>query len=129
MKAIYLFALTAVVACASNKTQRASIPTSTDRNLITEEEIRSVPASNLYDLVQKLRPNMLRARGQSSLGGSTAGDYPVVFVDGRSYGDVGSLRSLIPSQVSMVRYYEASDAAGKFGTISGSGVIDVTTRQ
>ena len=129
MKGVYLFAMAAVLACASNKTQRASIPTSTDRNVITEEEIRSIPASNLYELVQKLRPNMLRARGQSSLGGTTTNDYAVVFVDGRSYGDIASLRSLIPSQVSMVRYYEATDAAGKFGTINGSGVIDVTTRQ
>jgi len=129
MKGIYLFALTAVVACASSKTERASIPTSSDRNLITEEEIRAVPATNLYDLVQKLRPNMLRSRGQSTLGGSAISDYPVVYVDGRSYGDVGSLRSLIPNQVSMIRYYDATDAAGKFGMINASGVIDVTTRQ
>ncbi|HJP85170.1 MAG TPA: hypothetical protein VJ852_04230 [Gemmatimonadaceae bacterium] len=129
MRSVHLFALAAVLACASSKNQRASGPPSSDRNVITEEEIRSIPASNLYELVQKLRPNMLRARGQSSLGGSTVGDYPVVFVDGRSYGDIGSLRSLIPSQVSLVRYYEATDAAGKFGMINGSGVIDVTTRQ
>jgi len=129
MRGVYVFAMVAAVACASSKNQRASGPASSDRNVITEEEIRTIPASNLYELVQKVRPNMLRSRGQSSLGGSTVSDYPVVFVDGRSYGDVGSLRSLIPSQVSMVRYYDASDAAGKFGTINGSGVIDVTTRQ
>jgi hypothetical protein len=129
MKGMYLFALATVVACASGTTQRASIPTSSDRNVITEEEIRTIPASNVYDLVQKLRPNMLRPRGQSTLGGTAVSDYAVVFVDGRSYGDIGSLRSLIPSQVSMIRYYESTDAAGKFGTINGSGVIDVTTRQ
>ena len=129
MKSVYLFAAVALAACASGASQRASIPTSGDRNLITEEEIRSVPATNLYDLIQKLRPNMLRARGQSTLGGSSTSDYPIVYVDGRSYGDVGSLRSLIPNQVSLVRYYEATDAAGKFGMINASGVIDVTTRQ
>jgi hypothetical protein len=129
MKGVYFFALAAVVACASSNTQRASVPKGTDRNIITEEEIRSVPAANLYDLVSKLRPNMLRSRGQSSLGGSAVSDYPVVYVDGRSYGDIGSLRSLIPNQVSLIRYYEASDAAARFGMINASGVIDVTTRQ
>lgn len=129
MKGMYLFALVAVAACASTKTQRASIPTSSDRNVITEEEIRSIPANNLYELIQKLRPNMLRSHGQSSLGGNSTSDYAVVFVEGRSYGDIGSLRSLVPNQISMVRYYESTDAAGKFGVINGSGVIDVTLRQ
>lgn len=131
MKKIYFLAMATALACASSpKSDRAAItPGVTDRNVITEEEIRSVPASNLYELVSKLRPNMLRARGQSTLGGSTASDYPMVYVDGRQYGDIGSLRSLIPSQVSMIHYYDATMASGKFGMTAGSGVIDVTTRQ
>jgi hypothetical protein len=126
-----LIALVMVAACASSpKSDRAAItPGAGDRNVITEEEIRAVPANNLYDLVSKVRPNMLRSRGQSTLGGSTASDYPLVYVDGRQYGDITSLRSLIPSQVSMVRYYDATMAGGKFGMTAGSGVIDVTTRQ
>jgi hypothetical protein len=120
-----------VLACASGpKSDRATItPGVTDRNVITEEEIRAVPSGNLYELVSKIRPNMLRSRGQSTLGGSTASDYPLVYVDGRQYGDIGSLRSLISSQVSMVRYYDPAAAAGKFMVTAGSGVIDVTTRQ
>ncbi|HEX6628304.1 MAG TPA: hypothetical protein VF105_10125 [Gemmatimonadaceae bacterium] len=129
MKSVYLLALAAVVACASSKSDRASPNLGSDRNVITEQEIRSVPAANLYELVEKLRPQMLRAHGQSTLGGSTASDFPVVYVDGRSYGDIGSLRSLIPSQVSLVRYYDATNAAGKFGLTGGSGVIEVLIRQ
>jgi len=131
MKKTYLFALAMVAACASGpKSDRAVItPGAGDRNVITEAEIRSVPANNLYDLVSKIRPNMLRSHGSSTLGGSTASDFAMVYVDGRQYGDISSLRSLIPSQVSMVRYYDATMAAGKFGTTGGSGAIDVTTRQ
>ena len=129
MKGLYLFAMAAVVACASNTNTRASIPMGSDRNVITEEEIRSVPAATVYDLVSKLRPQMLRSRGQSSFSASTESDYPVVYVDGRQYGDIGALKSLVPSQVSMIRYYDATDAAGKFGKINASGVIDVTIRQ
>ena len=131
MKKTYLFALAMLASCASGpKSDRAAItPGGSDRNVITEEEIRAVPASNMYELVQKIRPNMLRARGQSTLGGSTASDFPLVYVDGRQYGDIASLSSLIPTQVSMVRYYDPTMASGKFGMTSGSGVIDVTTRQ
>jgi hypothetical protein len=128
MKSVYLFALATVVACASSKSDRANPNLGSDRNVITEEEIRSVPAANLYDLVSKLRPQMLRAHGQSTLGGSTASDFPIVYLDGRNYGDIGSLRGLIPSQVSLVRYYDATNAAGKFGAIAASGVIEVITR-
>ena len=131
MKKPYLFGLAMVLACASGpKSDRAAItPGAGDRNVITEEEIRAVPSSNLYELVSKIRPNMLRSHGQSTLGGSTASDYALVYVDGRQYGDISSLRSLIASQVSMVRYYDPSAAAGKFMVTAGSGVIDVTTRQ
>ena len=130
MKSVYLLAAAAVFACASSpRSDRASPSPASDRNMLTEEELHSVPASNLYELIAKLRPQMLRAHGQSTLGGSTASDYAVVYLDGRNYGDIGSLRSLIPSQVSLVRYYDATDAAGKFGTITGSGVIEVLTRQ
>lgn len=131
MKKSYLLALAMLAACASSpKSDRAAInPGAADRNVITEDEIRTVPANDLYDLVSKIRPNMLRSHGQSTLGGSTASDYPLVYVDGRQYGDISSLRSLIPSQVSMVRYYDPTMASGRFGTTAGSGVIDVTTRQ
>ena len=130
MKGLYFFAMAAlIVACSANKSTRASPPMGSDRNMISEEEIRTVPAASVYELVSKLRPQMLRARGQSSLGGTTASDYPIVYLDGRQYGDIGSLRSLVPSQVSLIRFYDATDAAGKFGQINAGGVIDVTSRQ
>ncbi len=53
----------------------------------------------------------------------------MVYVDDRQYGDIASLRTLIPSQVSLVRYYDPQMASGKYGLTAGSGVIDVTTRQ
>ena len=130
MKGVYLLAMLSVVACATSTSQRASNPAGgNDRNVITEEELRSVPAGNLYELVSKLRPHMLRSRGQSTLGGSTASDYPMVYVDGRQYGDIGSLRSLVPSQVSLVRYYDPTMAAARYGATAGSGAIEVTLRQ
>ena len=124
MKNLYLIALAGVVACAT--TGGPAVPPS-DRNVITETELASVPAPNLYDLIEKLRPNFLRSRGQTSLN-TPGSEYAAVYVDGRPYGDLRSLRTLIPSQVGEVHYYDAPSAAARFGMINATGVIDVTTR-
>jgi len=137
MKKAHLVALALVLACASSGggggSERRDVaigaPQTGDRNIITESEIMAVPSANLYDLIEKLRPNMLRSRGAMTLGGSSATEYAEVYVDGRRYGDIASLRSLVSSQVSRVRYYGSSDAAAKFGMINANGVIEVTIRQ
>jgi len=133
MKGIYVLALAGAVACASQSGPNApagTVVARTDRNIISDAEIQSVPSANLYDLISKLRPNFLRSRGPMSLSsGSTANEYASVYVDGRPYGDIASLRSLVSTQVSEVRYYDASSAASKFGTINGNGVIEVTIKQ
>ena len=125
MKNLYLFALAAIVACASG-----GAPTSaarTDRNVITETELATMPTSNLYEAIERLRPNFLRSRGQMSIN-LPSGEYALVYLDGRPYGDLGSLRQIVTTQVETVHYYDAPSAQQKFGMISGSGVIDVTTK-
>jgi hypothetical protein len=135
MKKVHLVALALVLACASQSagSERRDVatgaPQTGDRNIITESEIMAVPSANLYDLIEKLRPNMLRSRGAMTLGGTATTEYAEVYVDGRRYGDIASLRSIVSSQVSRVRYYGSSDAAAKFGMINANGVIDVTIRQ
>jgi hypothetical protein len=136
MKTVHFVALALVLACASSGSggsERRDVatgaPQSGDRNIITESEIMAVPSANLYDLIEKLRPNMLRSRGAMTLGGSATTEFAEVYVDGRRYGDIASLRSIVSSQVSRVRYYGSSDAAAKFGMINANGVIEVTIRQ
>jgi hypothetical protein len=126
MRKLYLIALAGSIACASSSTGIARQPT--DRNVIYQTELESVGSTNLYELIEKVRPNFLRSRGPTSFS-STGDEYPVVFVDGRRYGDLASLKSLITSQVSEVRYYDASSAAAKFGMINAPGVIDVHIKQ
>lgn len=129
MRAVYAVIAGLTVACSSNpKTTTGTTAAPIDRNVITETEIMQMPSVSLYDLIQKVRPDFLRSRGASSFS-DTKQEYPVVFVDGRLYGDLSSLRSLVSSQISQVRYYDAMAAQAKFGVIQGSGVIDVTVRQ
>jgi hypothetical protein len=126
MRKLYLIALAGSIACASSSTGIARQPT--DRNIIYQAELESVGSTNLYELIEKVRPNFLRSRGPTSF--STAGEeYPTVYVDGRPYGDIASLKSLVTSQVSEVHYYNSSAAAAKFGTINAPGVIDVHIKQ
>ena len=127
MRKLYLFALATVIACASSGTS-ASNPPHTDRNVILANELASVPQGNLFEVIQRLRPNFLRSRGESSIAIQGA-DYPTVYMDGRVYGDVGSLRQIVSSQVEAVRYYDAPSAQQRFGMISGSGVIEVTSKR
>ena len=125
MKNLYLFALAAVVACASGGAS-SSAPR-TDRNVIAETELATVPTGNLYEAIERLRPNFLRSRGQSSIN-SPGGEYAAVYMDGRPYGDLASLRQIVTAQVETVHYYDAPSAQQKFGMISGTGVIEVISK-
>jgi hypothetical protein len=132
LKTFQLFALALVLACASGTGGRVSSSEPNrpfDRNLITEEELAAVPSGNLYEAIEKIRPAMLRSRGAVSFSGQATNEYAEVYVDGRKYGDITSLRSIVTSQVGGVRYYGSSDAAAKFGMINGSGVISVAIKQ
>jgi hypothetical protein len=127
MKALYILGLAALIGCGSGGRTEGVAPA--DRNVITESELTSVPSSSLYDLIEKLRPNFVRAHGQTSLNAPNSSNFAAVFVDGQRYGDIGQLRSLVAAQVQEVRYYDAISAQAKFGLISGSGVIEVTIKR
>ncbi len=133
MKSIYVLALAAAVGCASQSGPNApggTVVARTDRNIISEAEIQSVPSSNLYELISKVRPEFLRSHGPQSLSsGSTSSEFATVYMDGRAYGDISSLRSIVSTQVSQVRYFDASTAASRFGVINGNGVIEVIIKQ
>jgi len=124
MRRFQLFALAAVVACASSGTKTEAVAPGQDRNTITETELMSTSSSSLYDAIEKLRPNFLRSHGASSFTNQT-NEYPVVYVDEHLYGEMASLRSIVTAQVGSVRYYDQITAQQKFGLTSGNGVISV----
>jgi hypothetical protein len=123
-KSIYLLAVVASIACAPAATTTGGVHR--EANLITQDEISASTGSTAYDVVSKLRPNFLMARGTGSM--YTANDYAKVYLDGQSYGTLSSLRSIVLSQVREVRFYPGTEAVTKFGTDAGGGVIDVRTK-
>ena len=129
MKATPLLLLAALAACASGGSGASDVPAPSgdrDRNVLTEEELRTAPGSTLYDVVRTLRPEWLR-RNPAMVRPEAEGDI-VVYMGRARMGGPNALVQIRPSAVAMVRYYSASEAAGEFGPGHLYGAIAVTTR-
>lgn len=121
----WVFALLAFsAACAHGGAKRAQ----RDPNLITQDEIARVTATNAYDAVQMLRPSFLRQRGVPS---TTSGmpDLAIVYLDGMKMGDVGQLQRIPTVGIVSIRYVNAIEANQRYGRGHEGGAILVDTRQ
>ena len=110
-------------ACGGTK---GTIGSSYSRDLIVAEEIQITDANNAYDLVHKMRPHWLRARGRKSLNFPEA-SYPVVYINRSELGGIDSLYNIPVSNISEIRYLNAGDATTKYGSGHSGGAIEITT--
>ena len=105
-----LAALACLAACtpagANWREPRTAAPAG---SVITQEEIQAVGATNLYDVVQRLRPGWLTGRGVQNFGGQTG--MILVYHDNVRMGEIGALREIPPNYVVSVRYLDGSSAA------------------
>lgn len=115
------FALAVSAGCSSSTQGSGAGPRSAS-NLVTRQELSTVTVDNAYDAVQRLRPNMLRARTTSAPG---ANQTPVVFVDGIRKGSIEYLRSIPRGEVQEIRYLNVQDATTRYGMNVPAGVLDV----
>ena len=102
------------MACASSGTSGAaggSRTSSGSQDVITEADIqgRAADAANALQIIQKLRPQMLRNRGLAVLPTAgrtaeeaTAASLPKVYIDNIAYGDLGQLNN-VNAQISVAR--------------------------
>lgn len=104
-------------------------------NLITESEIAGANLETIYDVIERLRPNMLRTRGQvGRLSGATDTESGAsssrikVYHNGTAIGDVTMLRGIQAASVKQVDYLSSSDATTRFGTGHDAGAILVTSK-
>jgi hypothetical protein len=100
---------------------------SSDRNSISREELRALPPGNAYRAVQQLRPNWLRSRS-GTLRNSTGRTPPVVFLDGRRYGELATLYDFGTQDIEEIRFISPTDATTRYGTGYPGGIIDIITR-
>tara|TARA_B100000959_G_scaffold186415_1_gene194944 strand:- start:335 stop:769 length:435 start_codon:yes stop_codon:yes gene_type:complete len=90
------------------------------RNLIKQDEIGAKDFRNTYEVIQALRPQMLRVRGSIGL---------AVFVNGiKMSNGTQSLYDISPSSVGEIRYLNSFDATARFGTDAPDGAISITTK-
>lgn len=118
-----------LVACSGGGTGTTAQPNTQSRSrgssdVITEAEIRASVYQNALEVVQSLRPTMIRPRGTSS------SQYQVVaYMDDVRLVDLNGLATIPSERVKEIRYINARDATTRWGTGHGSGVILVTTKR
>lgn len=111
------------------------------RRLLTRAEVDRSSAPTATELVQTLRPQWLRARGNDATrartaplpGGITAvliDEAPVVvYLDGTLIGLLEALRTIRRVEIEEVEYYDAGEAQQRWGTGHQHGAINVVTRR
>ena len=119
-----------VMACGgggggASQPSTASRPVRGPADVISEAEINAGVYQNALEVVQSLRPNMMRPRGSTG-----QGPVPVVlFVDDVRMVDLNGLATVPATRIKEIRYINARDATTRWGTDVGSGVILVTTKR
>jgi hypothetical protein len=127
-----MLALCAATACASGGSNTpAAAPTRAGRT-IEFDDMPGAQAMNLYEVVQRIHPDWLRARNSSSAGqraGTVAGtDTEVqVYVDNAHAGNIESLKQMPVNGLVRIQYYNAAEAQQRFGSGNFNGVIQVVT--
>jgi hypothetical protein len=108
--------------------------------LISTTEIARSGGSNALEIVQSLRPQWLRSRGQTTLRTGTVSvrgeefeamvSVPlVVYVDGNRVGGSDALRGISSSQLREIRYLDPREAVQRWGTDHGNGAVMVMLRR
>lgn len=101
----------------------------TDRSVLTGAELSASRETNLYNAIERLRPDWLRGRGATSFN-STAGMGPDainVYMDLQRIGTLESLKSMPLTSATSLRFFTASEAQQRFGTGNQNGVIQIVT--
>ncbi len=106
----------------------------TDYTVLTREQLQAAGDMTLLEAVQKLRPNWLLVRGQSSVPQTgmrsdvTAGPGEVVvMLNGVRAGGPSALENLQVRTVDSLKYIDGVAAAARWGLCCGNGVILVST--
>ena len=107
-------------------TTQAGAPAS-GNSVLTQAQLSATNSEVLYDAINKLHPDWLTSRGPSSMTDSSP-TMVDVFMNGTMLGRADYLRDMRVIDVSEVRYWNAGQAAARFGMGHPRGVIEVTRK-
>jgi hypothetical protein len=125
--------ITVAAGCASRGAD--TVRPEADPDVITIDQIVRSKATNAYDLIATIRPQMFTAHGAPTTRGqqpSTQGRQAlpvVVYIDNVKVGPVSELKSLGTVDVREIRYLSPRVATDRWGLNHAGGVIHVTTIQ
>lgn len=114
-----------VLALASACGARSGAPNSTRSDLIVLSEVSAGSFTNVFDLVQAMRPNWLRARSPNSF---QSPGFVQVYLDDVRLGGVENLRTLAVQGVQYIRWYDPISASSRWGLNHEQGAIVVSMR-
>jgi hypothetical protein len=118
----------ALTALACGQPARSGGVLGGSQHLLTRADMEAVNVSNVYQAVDRLRPDWMRGRGPNP-GGNPLGNMPVIYVGGvRQQGGPTVLRNIRVEEVVEVRYLSGVDATTRYGTDHAAGAILVTVR-
>jgi len=102
-----------------------------NRNLVTGEELTATNARTVYEALERVRPNWLSSRGPASIGNvRDAGEAVAnVYIEGSRMGDVEYLKQVYVSDVHEIRFWTAGEAGARFGMGNPRGVIEIIPRR
>jgi len=96
------------------------------RSILMADEIQTLAGiQTAFEAVQRLRPEFLRYRGETSLQSPGAGRLQV-YLNGTPIGGVDALHQIPVGEVRAIRFLNGRDATTRYGTNHGGGVIEVT---
>lgn len=131
LRALLLLPLLISAGCggaAASGTGPATGPRPSSSSLIGYQELQERGQySNLYDLIEVLRPRWLRAQGGPDTFYGSVGQVQV-HMDGNWMGDVGVLRGLSVGGVTSIEWMPPLAAAARYGVDHSHGAIIVSTR-
>jgi hypothetical protein len=128
-----LFILTVLLAgCGGTGSTTKTKKPRVNRSIITYEEIQTINVTNAYEIVKRLRPDLLNKDQKQmpnlSDGGVTDFNFAVlIYLNGSRFGEKTSLRNIEYNRVKEIRYYDPDESVFKFGSNARGGVFDVIT--
>jgi hypothetical protein len=129
------------MACASSGSSDTASPSGTaaprraasgGRNVLTQQEVKEKAAdiTNVYDAIERLRPDFLRARAATTMGtGGSDASGITAYVNMDRQPNLESLRAISVAELREVRRLSASEAQSKFGLNNMAGAIQVVTNR
>jgi hypothetical protein len=99
---------------------------SRNSNVILREEIAATNMGNMADVIQQLRPQYLRSRGQTSI--NLPADQIAVYMDNVHMGTTSVLSTIGAGGVIRVEFVRGAETGFKFGLDHQAGVIHIITK-